>query len=247
MAASNIAQLANSIYRKLGHPPSGIVSLGDLVDELYDRTEFYLNRLNLSDANWLIRRKIITVDGVHDEYVQAEPYIGRPLLLETFDETGADLMFVRRDVPLVAEQDIKSYWKGANIVGITTASPYKHSAQCVAVIRDTDQGNQIVLRFCPPPVESASYRLYYEPLIATPPTLQDHTDFLPNFEHMLTTEVAIALLPKCVNSYGPEFYSELKGQLTSDLPRFEVQWERWIANLKVETAGMMRDFLDFYR
>src|SRR6266403_5037503 len=228
-----VRELIANIRSRAGSPPYGKVGNGDILFCVYDEIDHLLNRLNLTDENWIVGRKTISVNTDVDEYPMP-PEFGRIVLVETIDD--ADPNHVRRELQVLDVQDFDWFWSGyKNIIG----SGYKHNSTVCATF-NLNTKPQRTIKFAPPPSDAADYRVWYEIGRQPPPLLADTPRLMEQFHNLLTTGVALQILPRC--GHGDNDYIKHRDQLTWSYNRYDPVFKEYINQSHHEDAGPRRAY-----
>lgn len=230
-----VKEIVTAVREYCGNPGHDKLNLGTICLHLYDQIDHLLNRLNITDENWIIGRTIVSVDGGNDEYTLPTEF-GRPVFCETVDDGTSD--FQRREVEIVNVQDFNLYWSGYKISGVYGS--IAHSAEVVAVFGPNEQPGVKLIKFAPPPQQAADYRVWYDVARQTPPQLAEKPLVMEQFHNLLKIDTAISCLPHC--GYGPDEFQPYMEMLQWNHERFDAIFERYIAMSHHEDTGPRRAF-----
>lgn len=226
-----------SIRELLGNPPYEALNNSTIIIHLYDEICELLNRLNLTDSNWIISRFALSVNPSQDEY-PLPPDCGRLIVVETMDDS--DFNLIRREVEIIDFQDFNLYWNGVRDLGL---SPFKHNAICCAEF-GLDTQVQKTIKFAPPPNQAAQYRCWYEIGNQPLPALNEKPKLMEQFHPLLRVNTAMALCPHLMKSplFNQNMYVTLRDQLAWKAKRYTDTFETYIQQSFHEDTGPRRAF-----
>ena len=182
------------IRTKLGNPSHGALPSYSILVDFYEQLQHLLNKLSSTDTNYLVGRKVISVDPSSDEYRMPSEF-GRALIVETWDEGNID--HIRREVQICDVQQLNLYWNG-----VQTAGDYgnKHTAIAVAFFRDENQ-DVTIMKIAPTPAQAGDYRIWFD-VNRIIPVLSQKPKLMENFSNLLHSRTCLSLVPKLMKDPG---------------------------------------------
>ena len=235
----SVKEIITGVRELCGNPAFDSLNNGTVCLHLYDELDDLLNRLNLTEANWIINRQTITVAPNLDEYALNTDF-GRAILVETVPDGQSD--FRRREVQMVEYHDFNLYWNG-----YTTSYVYSgntHSAEVCCFFNKLESQSSPVIRFAPPPQVSCDYKIYYEIGRQAPPKLAEKPKLMEQFHNLLKVKTAKTCLPHCFK--GDEASQAVMQahwmMLSEKEARFDDTFERYITQGYQEDTGPRRSF-----
>ena len=234
-----VSEIIQGIYVLLKKPKSTDLPVGDVYQLLSDKLEYYLTSLSMSDSNWILSSTTVNFNPSESEVNVVVDNFGRPILVETTG--GAGEIYLKREVDIVPFQDLNPKHVEPVLQFTAPAPYYKHNASKCAFWKDSDTGNQY-MRIDPPATSICSYKIFYEPLGITKPSIADDTQFLGNFMALLKTDVALQCLPLLADSLSEKSYAAMLTRLEKERDRLEAQFMLYAANNVQESAGPITPF-----
>ena len=238
--SSSVRDIIAGVYERLRDPDTVSLSIGYAHSMLAGALQYYLNKLNLSDSNWILGHVDITVTPGVDSYTVEPDDFGRAVLVETTN-AGSNDLYMRRYLDIVDKQDLRPMRIEPLInTGLTTPF-YKHNSFRTSFYRDSSTG-LMTMQFDPSPMNIAVYRVYYEPNGLDKPALADNIVFLNNFSELLKVATAVKCLPAIVENVSPMLFKALDEGLKMELARLEAQFDSYISNNHQEFAGPIQPY-----
>lgn len=238
--SSTVREIIAGVYERLRDPDTVSLSVGYAHSMLTGTLQYYLNKLNLSDSNWILKSIDITVTPGESIYtIEAEDF-GRAVLVETTN-AGSNELYMRRYVDIVDKQDLRPMRMEPLInTGLTTPY-YKHNSFKASFYKDGST-NLMKIQFDPSPMNTATYKIFYEPNDMDKPALADNVVFLNNFSELLKIATAVKCLPAIVENTSPVLFKVLDTDLKMELGRLEAQFDTYISSNHQEFAGQIQPY-----
>lgn len=229
-----VSEIIQGVYVLLKKPKSTDLPVGDVYQILSDKLEYYLTSLNMSDSNWILASTEVSFSpGNREESFVADSF-GRPVLVETSGNTGD--IYLKREVDIVPLQDLNPKHVEPVLQFTAPAPYYRHTAARCAFWKDVSTGNQL-MRIDPPATTQCVYKVYYEPLGMTKPSITENTQFTSNFMALLKVDTALSALHLLADVMSDKLYSATESRLEKERERLEAQFILYISSNAQESAG----------
>jgi len=239
---ATVKEIVTSVRSYLGNPTFDMLNNGDICLRLYDQIDSQINRLQLTDANWIIGRQEIVVNTDQDEYV-LHPDFGRSFMVETVDDGTS--YYVRRELDYVDIQDFNLFWAGVQTQN-TGVDRTNHVAQVYGVFGELTRSPQKTIKFAPMGIVQSTYRVWYDIGKVSNPSLTDKPKLMEQFHNLLKVGTALACLPQvCIRpdgTFDSEKNAGFSRTLTMLMQQFDDPFERYIHANHREDTGPRRAF-----
>lgn len=231
---STVRDIVASVRSYLGQVTFDRLDNGTILMHLYDQIDMQMTRLALTDENWIINRKEVSIGPGVDE-VPLPPTFGRAFLVETVDDESN--LYIRREVNIVDVQDWNLYWSG-----YTRGSGTKYLVHVAEVCAFFGNENTPIktVKFAPEHSLTATYRIWYEigkmanPAFAAKPALMEQ------FHNLLKVGTALACLPNC--RYEDPIAKGFRQSLMMLYGQYDEVFNRYIHQNHHEDTGPRRSF-----
>lgn len=232
-----VKEILTAVREYCGNPAHEFLNNATICLHLYDEIDDLLNRLNLTESNWILDRQTISVHADETEY-QLNANFGRSVVVETLDESFTDR---RREIQTIDYQDFNLYWNGYNTSYLYAG--YTHTAEVCCFFKLQDQF-ETYIKFAPPPSEPCDYRVWYEIGRQVPPKLSEKPKVMEQFHNLLKVKTAKSCLPHCFKG-GEEDepkFARHWAMLSEKEARFDQTFETYIQQGYQEDTGPRRGF-----
>lgn len=143
--------------------------------------------------SWITGTTTLTVSDGQDIYNLVANDFGKPILVETSDDT--DPYHSPRPIPMTswASEIVNSDNTANTPIWVSNTGGYTHTARAFAFRREP---GILYVRVLPKPTATATYRIYYETASPNDSSL-DNIPFMPYVNSYIVAATSAALLPLC--------------------------------------------------